>query len=101
MKVKFEVSGMTCAACAARVEKAASGVTGVSQVQVNLLRNTMTLESQDDVSAEVIAQITAAGYGARIAGKTEKKAEPAQSGHMLTKLLISIGLLMVLMYFTM
>ena len=67
MKVKFEISGMTCAACAARVEKAASEVNGVSQVQVNLLRNSMTLEAQEDVSGEVIAHITAVGYGARIA----------------------------------
>ena len=100
MKLKFEISGMTCAACAARVEKAASEVDGISDVQVNLLRNSMTLEAKENVSSQVIARITAAGYGARIAGQKEKK-ESAQPDNTLVKLLISIGMLLVLMYFTM
>ena len=102
MRLKFEISGMTCAACAARVEKAAAEVEGVSDVQVNLLRNTMSLETgEENVSSAVIASITAAGYGARIAGQMEKKQTPTTSEHTLARLLTSVGLLLVLMYFTM
>ena len=100
MKLKFAVTGMTCAACAARVEKAAKDVTGVSDVQVNLLSNSMTLEAiSEDVQEEVIRRITACGYGARPAG--EKKRTEEKPDHRLAHLVTSAVFLIVLMYFTM
>ncbi|MBE6917330.1 MAG: cadmium-translocating P-type ATPase [Ruminococcaceae bacterium] len=102
MKLKFEITGMTCAACAARVEKATKGIPGVSDVQVNLLSNSMTLEASDAaVSAEVISCVTAAGYGARPAGEKPKLAQTEETDHRLARLISSGCLLVVLMYFTM
>lgn len=65
-KLKFNVTGMTCAACSARVEKAAGGVDGVEQAAVNLLKNTMELsyDGKPQTVQGVIAAIEAAGYGA-------------------------------------
>lgn len=65
-KLKFNVTGMTCAACSARVEKAANGVDGVEQAAVNLLKNTMELsyDGQPQTVQAVVAAIEAAGYGA-------------------------------------
>ena len=65
-KLHFDVTGMSCAACSARVEKAVKALDGCCNVTVNLLKNDMTLElddaklSQDDV----VKAVTAAGYGA-------------------------------------
>ena len=102
MKLKFEITGMTCAACAARVEKAAKEVSGVSDVQVNLLRSSMTLEAaEESVSREVIARLTAGGYGAQLAGTKEQKAALQKTEHPLARLLTNSVLLLILMYFTM
>lgn len=102
MKLKFEITGMTCAACSARVEKAAAAVDGVSDVQVNLLSNTMTLEAEDaNVQSEVIQRITQSGYGASVAGESKKPIPAVEPEHRLAKLLFSAGMLVVLMYFTM
>ena len=77
MKLKFQVTGMTCAACSARVEKVTSGVSGVEKAEVNLLAGTMQVEAAEDVSAAIIAAVTKAGYGASVPGeqKTAKKEE--------------------------
>ena len=62
---KFNVTGMTCAACSAHVEKAVRNVTGVDAVSVNLLMNNMTVSSEESVSASAICQaVESAGYGA-------------------------------------
>ena len=67
-KLHFDVTGMSCAACSARVEKAVKALDGCCNVTVNLLKNDMTLElddaklSQDDV----VKAVTAAGYGASL-----------------------------------
>ena len=64
---KFEISGMSCAACSARVEKAVSAVHGVKSASVNLLKNSMETvfdEAQTSVEA-IVAAVTKAGYGAR------------------------------------
>ncbi|MDO4502135.1 MAG: heavy metal translocating P-type ATPase [Coriobacteriia bacterium] len=65
----FDVTGMTCAACSARVEKAAGGAPGVQKVAVNLLKNCMEVTfaadaDHDAVTADVCAAVEAAGYGA-------------------------------------
>ena len=77
MKLKFQVTGMTCAACSARVEKVTAAVPGVEKAEVNLLAGTMQVEAAEDVSAAVIAAVTKAGYGASVPGeqKTVKKEE--------------------------
>lgn len=64
---KYNVTGMTCAACSARVEKAVSGVEGVSEVQVNLLTNSMMVDGTA-TSEQIIQAVEKAGYGASVAG---------------------------------
>ena len=66
MKETFDIQGMTCAACSARVQKAASGVPGVTEASVNLLKNSMELDfdGTDATAAAVVAAIEGTGYGA-------------------------------------
>ena len=81
MKIPFNVQGMTCAACSARVEKATSAVPGVASVAVNLLKNSMEVQLASDANAaEVTAAIEAAvkkaGYGASPKGQAGAPAGP-------------------------
>lgn len=81
MKISFNVQGMTCAACSARVEKATSAVPGVASVAVNLLKNSMEVQLATDANAaEVTAAIEAAvkkaGYGASSKGQAGAPAGP-------------------------
>lgn len=69
---KYDVTGMSCAACSSRVEKAVSKVPGVSSCAVNLLTNSMNVEGTADSSA-IIAAVEKAGYGASVAVKNSKK----------------------------
>ena len=66
MKCMFDITGMTCSACQARVEQAAASVSGVESAVVNLLKNTLDIECEDsaNVTASVVAAIEKAGYGA-------------------------------------
>ncbi len=66
MKKRFDIFGMTCAACAGRVEKAAAGVAGVDSAAVNLLKNSMELayDGRASTEAAVVAAVEKAGYGA-------------------------------------
>ena len=66
MKRTFDVTGMTCAACSARVEKAAANVPGVASVMVNLLKNSMEVvfDGEDSTLAAISAAVEKAGYGA-------------------------------------
>ncbi len=74
MKQTFDVTGMTCAACSARVSKAANGVDGVEEAVVNLLKNSMEVDfdGNPETIAAISAAVTKAGYGAipRYAGST-------------------------------
>ncbi|MBQ7178822.1 MAG: heavy metal translocating P-type ATPase, partial [Victivallales bacterium] len=101
-KLKFDISGMTCAACQAHVQKAASSVPGVSNVNVNLLRNTMELEL-DEAKAnpqEICAAIKKAGYGARVQGEKPQENDTAQTeiDTIKARLLPSFILLLPLAY---
>ena len=105
---QYCVTGMSCAACAARVEKAVSAVPGVTSVSVSLLTNGMGVEGTA-ADGEIIRAVQDAGYGASIKG-TEAKvsasdAEEALEDHETPKLkrrlCWSLGFLMVLMYFSM
>ncbi|MBQ2089479.1 MAG: cation transporter, partial [Lachnospiraceae bacterium] len=62
---KYNVTGMSCAACSARVDKAVRNIEGVDEVAVNLLTNSMNVEGQVDCQA-VVAAVEAAGYGAEL-----------------------------------
>lgn len=107
MDYKFQVTGMTCAACSARVEKVVSGVTGVEHVEVNLLAGSMSVRTSDNFSVEqMIAAVTNAGYGVQ----TQKDHEPIKENkdntpsvltQMKNRILWSGVFLLVLMYFTM
>lgn len=81
MKQKFDVTGMTCSACQAHVEKAAGKVPGVKKASVNLLQNTMTVEFDEaQTSADkIIKSVVDAGYGATVQGQTTKQAGPADA----------------------
>lgn len=69
-KLNFEISGMSCSACASRVESSVSKLAGACDVSVNLLKNTLSL-SYDGDSNDIITAVAAAGYGAVL--KTEEK----------------------------
>ena len=104
MKMKFTVTGMTCAACSARVEKVTRAISGVEKAEVNLMGGTMTVEAaSDSVKDPIIQAITAAGYGASISG--EKKASlpsgEKEGKEMKTRIIASSVFLLILMYFTM
>ena len=107
MTVKFNVTGMTCAACSARVEKVTNHVAGVRKAEVNLLAGTMVVDMDNDRVIPVIIQaVTDAGYGAAVPGeKKEKKEEknPADTElkEMKKRIIGSAICLVVLMYFTM
>lgn len=96
---QYTVTGMTCAACSARVERAVSAVDGVTACSVNLLMGSMTVEGDVPVTA-VVAAVEAAGYGAAVKG--EKKAEPsAKPSREGGRLLASAVFLLLLMYLSM
>ena len=104
MNLKFDITGMTCAACSARVEKVTEKIPGVRNVNVNLLSGTMTVDADDMAVADVIiGAITAAGYGAALHGQAAKKSENLGDDLRLVmrRIIVSAGFLVVLMYFTM
>ncbi|MCD8391309.1 MAG: heavy metal translocating P-type ATPase [Firmicutes bacterium] len=76
MKEKYNISGMSCAACSARVEKSVAALDGVSEVSVNLLKNSMVVSYDDAAltSGDIIAAVTGAGYGAAL-DRAKKQAE--------------------------
>ncbi len=97
---KFKVTGMSCAACSARVEKAVRGVDGVQECNVNLLTGDMTVNDSADAQAVINAVINA-GYGIE-QGKTQKeKSKENSSKKIIFRLISSCILLAVLMYFSM
>ncbi len=98
---KYDVTGMTCAACSARVEKAVKGVAGVKSCAVNLLTNSMMVEG--GTPADIIGAVEKAGYGASKAGekRTEMPSADKETVKMKTRLFWSIGFLLVLMYISM
>lgn len=106
MMKKFNVTGMSCAACSSRVEKAVSKVEGVQSCSVSLLTNSMGVEgSASDES--IIAAVEKAGYGASVAGAEKKQsAETDQlkdkdTPVLMHRLIASVGFLAVLMYISM
>lgn len=101
----FNVTGMTCAACSARVEKAVSSLEGVSSCAVSLLTNSMTVEGSAD-EKDIVKAVERAGYKASVKGKEsdvkDKREGSADEEKSLKKsLAASVVILLVLMYFSM
>lgn len=113
---QYAVTGMSCAACSARVEKAVSKVEGVTSCSVSLLTNSMGVEGEAS-AAEIIRAVEEAGYGASVkesGARTEGGAETAlgsggaedalkdrETPALKRRLIASLGFLVVLMYFSM
>ena len=105
---QYHVTGMSCAACSARVEKAVSKVPGVTSCSVSLLTNSMGVEGTASAQ-DIIAAVEGAGYGASEKGGAEKKGSaPAEdtlsdreTPALKQRLIWSVGFLVVLMYFSM
>ena len=106
MMKKFNVTGMSCAACSSRVEKAVSKVEGVQSCSVSLLTNSMGVEGSASEES-IIAAVEKAGYGASVAGAEKKQsAETDQlkdkdTPVLMHRLIASVGFLVVLMYISM
>lgn len=110
---QFVVTGMSCAACQARVEKAVSKVDGVDSCSVSLLTNSMGVEGSAD-PAKIIEAVEKAGYGASLKGEEKKSIsaseklkmeeealEDNETPKLKRRLILSVGFLVVLMYITM
>lgn len=102
---QFQVTGMTCAACSAHVEKAVKGVPGVSTVSVSLLTNSMTVEGSAD-AGEIVSAVERAGYGASPAGAAQKTGSTVdladhETPKLRKRLIASLCILLPLMYLTM
>ncbi|MBQ4381264.1 MAG: heavy metal translocating P-type ATPase [Oscillospiraceae bacterium] len=103
---QYNITGMSCAACQARVEKAVSAVPGVTSCAVSLLTNSMGVEGSASQS-QIIKAVQDAGYGA--SPKNAEKADQAQDDALADRetpvlrrrLIASVGFLLVLMYFSM
>ena len=104
---QYNVTGMSCAACSARVEKAVSALPGVESCAVNLLTNSMVVEGSA-ARQEIIRAVEAAGYGASLkgagGGKEEAQDDPLKDREtpaLKRRLFTSLGFLLILMYLSM
>ena len=110
---KYQITGMSCAACSARVDKAVRRLDGVREVSVNLLTNSMLVSYEAPLSPEAIcAAVEQAGYGASLAAgkgarqardmKEEREAlEDHETPKILRRFLVSLALLLPLLYVSM
>ena len=111
VKEKYNITGMSCAACSAKVERVVGKLEGVENVSVNLLTNSMQVEYKEDKlsSNDIIKNIADAGYGASLATDTKQKKEEKSIkktnndaiASMKFRLKVSIVFLVILMYFSM
>lgn len=113
---KYNVTGMTCAACSARVEKAVSKVEGVAEVQVNLLTNSMVVDGQAQ-PGQIIEAVVNAGYGAALVSASRVQASDSltdvnsdeyietlidtETPKLVKRLIVSVVFLIPLMYLSM
>lgn len=106
---QFNITGMSCAACSARVEKAVSKVEGVTSCSVSLLTNSMGVEGSASDSA-IISAVEKAGYGASLKGAPQSSTTTAaaddplrdrETPKLLHRLIASVGFLVILMYISM
>ncbi len=103
---RYDVGGMSCAACSARVEKAVGNVDGVTSCSVSLLTNSMVVEGSASAD-EIIHAVEKAGYTAKAQNAATQQnnkikiEKPNEVKPLLQRFFISLGLLLVLMYFSM
>ena len=104
---QYDVTGMSCAACSARVEKAVTKVKGVTSCSVSLLTNSMGVEGTASPQ-DIISAVEKAGYGARLKGAGAKKADndadslrDTETPKLRKRLIASVVFLIILMYFSM
>lgn len=101
---QYNVTGMSCAACSARVEKAVGALSNVQHCSVNLLTNSMNVEGNAS-SDEIIAAVVRAGYGASLKNsndvKSEKVNDNIETNSIRNRLIVSIIFTIILMYFSM
>lgn len=102
---QYNVTGMSCAACSARVEKAVSAVRGVESCSVSLLTNSMGVEGTASDS-DIIKAVKKAGYGVSVKGASSKadsddSLENTESSAMIKRLVVSLIFLVILMYISM
>ena len=104
---QYNITGMSCAACSARVEKAVSALPGVESCAVNLLTNSMVVEGSAG-RQEIIRAVEAAGYGASLKGASGGKEEAQddalkdrETPALKRRLFTSLGFLLILMYLSM
>lgn len=103
---RYNVSGMSCAACSSRVEKAVSSLPGINSCNVSLLTNSMTVEGNAD-SRDIIAAVEKAGYKARLEKEQEGRegkdsfSPDEETARLKRRLTASLVFLVILMYFSM
>ena len=100
---QYNITGMSCAACSARVEKAVSGVSGVESCTVNLLTNSMNVEGSASPES-IIKAVKNAGYGAKLKGAKTADDDALADNETPTlkkRLIASVVFLIILMYFSM
>lgn len=110
MNKKFSVTGMTCSACSASVEKAVKKLEGINSVSVNLLTNSMVVDYNEETIDEnnIIQAVTSAGYGASVFSKNKNEIKVSDKmrvedeiKEMKKRLIISFTFLIPLMYISM
>ncbi len=99
---QYNITGMSCAACSSRVEKAVGALSGVDSCSVNLLTNSMNVEGSAS-EAEIVAAVEAAGYGATKKGSVKKESglEDRETPILKKRFLSSVIFLVILMYVSM
>jgi hypothetical protein len=103
---KFNVTGMTCSACSAHVEKSVKKLDGVKSVNVNLLQNNMHVDFDETAVSvdDIINAVVSGGYGASVAGKEQEKKDNKidnEISNMKFRLIVSLACLVPLMYISM
>ena len=106
MTEKFNVTGMTCSACSAHVEKSVKKLDGVKSVNVNLLQNNMHVDFDETAISvdDIINAVVSGGYGASVAGKEQEKKDNKidnEISNMKFRLIVSLVCLVPLMYISM
>ena len=106
MTEKFNVTGMTCSACSAHVEKSVKKLNGVKSVNVNLLQNNMHVDFDETAVSvdDIINAVVSGGYGASVAGKKQDKKDNKidnEISNMKFRLIVSLVCLVPLMYISM
>ena len=106
MTEKFNVTGMTCSACSAHVEKSVKNLNGVKSVNVNLLQNNMHVDFDETAVSvdDIINAVVSGGYGASVAGKEQEKKDNKidnEISNMKFRLIVSLVCLVPLMYISM